>query len=43
MQIAARVEKLLDDPEAYQVVIGKPNTAQAIRDRLNIVTAAVKG
>jgi hypothetical protein len=42
-QIAERVEKLLDDPEAYRVVVGKPNTAQAIRDRLSMVTKAVKG
>jgi hypothetical protein len=42
-QIGERIEKLLDNPDAYKVVVGKPNTAQAIRDRLNIVTAAVKG
>jgi hypothetical protein len=42
-QVVERVEKLLDDAKAYQVIIGKPNTAQAIRDRLSIVTAAVGG
>jgi hypothetical protein len=41
--IIRRVEKLLEDPKSYEVIVGRPNTAQAIRDRLRILTEAVEG
>jgi hypothetical protein len=42
-EVIRRVEKLLEDPKAYEVIIGRPNTAQAIRDRLRILTEAIGG
>jgi hypothetical protein len=41
--IVRRVEGLIADPKTYDVIVGKPNTAQAIRDRLDLLTAAMKG
>jgi hypothetical protein len=42
-EIMRRVEKLLEDPKAYEVIVGRPNTAQAIRDRLRMLTEALQG
>ena len=42
-QVIARVENLLNDSNAYEVIVGRPNTAQAIRHRLRILTEAVGG
>jgi hypothetical protein len=42
-KIAHQVEELTNDPLAKEVIIGKPNTAQAIRDRLHILKAALEG
>ncbi len=41
--IVQRVEKLIGDPRAYEVIVGRPNTAQAIRDRLAMLTKAMEG
>jgi len=41
--ILQRVEDLTSDEKAKEVIIGKPNTSQAIRDRLDLLTAALKG
>lgn len=41
--ILRRVEDLTSDENAKEVIIGKPNTAQAIRDRLQLLTTALKG
>jgi len=41
--IMKRVETLLGDVKAYEVIVGRPNTSQAIRDRLHILTKAVEG
>jgi hypothetical protein len=29
---------LFEDADAYQIIVGKPNTAEAVKDRINIVT-----
>jgi ribonucleotide monophosphatase NagD (HAD superfamily) len=42
-KIAQQVEELTNDPVAKEVIIGKPNTAQAIRERLRILRAALEG
>ncbi len=41
--VVHRVEKLIEDPKAYEVIVGRPNTAQAIRDRLTNLTKAMEG
>lgn len=33
--------QLLDDEEAYLVIVGRPNTAKAIKERLNLVETAL--
>lgn len=35
--IVSSFKKLLDDDERYEIVVGRPNTAAAIKDRLDIV------
>jgi Protein of unknown function DUF262 len=42
VSVAQRVEKLIEDPKAYEVIVGRPNTAQAIRDRLTSLTKAME-
>lgn len=42
-EIIRRVEESLDDPKAYEVIVGRPNTSQAIRDRLRLLTEALQG
>jgi hypothetical protein len=42
-RIAQKVEDLTNDPTAKEVIIGKPNTAQAIKDRLRILKEALEG
>ena len=42
-RVMERVENLISDEKAKEVIIGKPNTAAAIRERLHILTAALKG
>jgi hypothetical protein len=41
--VAHRVEKLIANPESYEVIVGRPNTATAIKERLRILTEAVRG
>jgi hypothetical protein len=41
--VARRVQRLTTNRKAYAVLIGKPNTAQAIRNRLAMVTSAIQG
>jgi hypothetical protein len=43
VEVVRRVEKLVQDAEAYEVIVGRPNTSTAIKDRLRILTEAVGG
>jgi len=43
VEVVRRVEKLIQDAEAYEVIVGRPNTSTAIKDRLRILTEAVGG
>jgi len=40
--ITEKVERLLNNPAAYEVIIGRPNTAKAIHERLNLLEKAMK-
>jgi hypothetical protein len=42
-EVIRRVEKLTQNAEAYEVIVGRPNTSAAIKDRLKILTEAVGG
>jgi hypothetical protein len=42
-KILERVEQLAEDPAAREVIIGKPNTSTAVKERLKIITDAIRG
>jgi hypothetical protein len=37
------VERLLKDEHAFEVIAGKPNTAKAVIERLQLLTEAIEG
>jgi hypothetical protein len=41
--VVRRIEKLVEDPKVRSVIVGNPNTAAAIRERLRILTEAIGG
>ena len=41
--VVHRVEKLIGNPESYEVIVGRPNTSTAIKERLRILTEAIGG
>jgi hypothetical protein len=42
-KIVSSLESLLKDPEAFEVIVGRPNTANAVRKRMDILFKALKG
>ena len=40
--IVKRVSRLMTNPSAYEVIIGKPNTAKAVRKRMDLLFRAIK-
>src|SRR5260370_18046125 len=41
--VAKSVERLFKDEHAFEVIVGKPNTAKAVRERLELLTKAIEG
>lgn len=41
--VVRHVEKLIGNPKSYEVIVGRPNTSTAIKERLRILTEAVGG
>ncbi len=35
--------RLLNRPSAFEVIVGRPNTANAVRKRMNYLVKAIKG
>jgi hypothetical protein len=42
-RIAGDVGRLLSDPEAFEVVVNRANTAKAVRKRMDLLAKAIKG
>jgi hypothetical protein len=42
-KIISNLESLLKDPEAFDVIVGRPNTANAVRKRMDILFDAING
>jgi hypothetical protein len=42
-RVASRVNRLLKKRSAFDVIVGKPNTAKAVRKRINILCRAIEG
>jgi hypothetical protein len=42
-QVVLRVSRLLKKPSAFDVVVGKPNTAKAVKKRINLLSKAIEG
>lgn len=42
-QVVARVHRLLARPSAFEVIIGRPNTASAVRKRMKLLAGAIRG
>jgi hypothetical protein len=40
--VVASVEQLLKRPKAFEVIVGRPNTAKAVQRRMDILTRAIK-
>lgn len=40
-RVVANVERLLQDPKAFEVIVGRPNTAKAVRRRMEMLTRAM--
>lgn len=40
--VQSAVVKLFDDEDAYGIIVGRPNTAKAIRDRIDLIENTVK-
>jgi hypothetical protein len=43
VRIVREVKTLLRKPSAFEVIVGRPNTARAVRKRMDILLRAVKG
>jgi hypothetical protein len=43
VDVAHRVDKLIGNPKTYEVIVGRPNTSTAIKERLGILTEAIGG
>jgi hypothetical protein len=43
----SRIQKILfnriTDPEIYSIVVGRPNTAKAIKERITVVEKTIRG
>jgi len=42
-KIVGRVDKLLANEKTFEIIIGRPNTSSAVRERLQLLTEAVSG
>ena len=42
-RIVRQVNRLLGRPSAFDVIIGRPNTAKAVRKRMDLLVKAIKG
>jgi len=42
-EVIARVTRLLRKPSAFDVIIGKPNTAKAVKKRMKLLVKAIEG
>jgi hypothetical protein len=42
-RVVARVGRLLAKPAAFEVIIGRPNTARAVRKRMKLLAGAIRG
>jgi hypothetical protein len=42
-RIARQVNRILARPSAFDVIIGRPNTAKAVRKRMDLLTKAIRG
>lgn len=42
-KIARDVDKLLKKRSAFEVIVGRPNTAKAVRKRMDLLAKAIKG
>jgi hypothetical protein len=40
--VQSAIAKLFDDEDAYGIIVGRPNTAKAIRDRIDLIESTVK-
>jgi hypothetical protein len=40
--IGVRVSRLLRSPSAFEVVVGRPNTAKAVKKRMDLLTKAIE-
>jgi hypothetical protein len=40
--VVRAVTRLFDDEDAYAILVGRPNTAKAIRDRIDLLADTVK-
>jgi hypothetical protein len=40
--VQSAVAKLFDDEDAYGIIVGRPNTAKAIRARIDLIESTVK-
>jgi hypothetical protein len=42
-RVVRRVNHLIRRPSAFEVIVGKPNTAKAVLKRMDLLTRAIKG
>ena len=42
-RIVRQVTRLLRRPSAFDVIVGRPNTAKAVRKRMDLLVKAIKG
>ncbi len=42
-RVFARLTRLLSRPPAFEVIIGRPNTAKAVRKRMKLIVRAIRG
>jgi hypothetical protein len=43
VRIVREVKRLLGRPSAFEVIVGRPNTAKAVRKRMDLLLRAIKG
>jgi hypothetical protein len=41
--VVKSVDRLFKDDQAFEVIVGKPNTAKAVQKRLDLLTKAIEG
>jgi len=41
-KIAAEFDRLMSDTDTYEIIVGKPNTADAVKSRLNVIYTLLK-